>query len=340
MKNTMIVLRSRPEGLVKPENFETLVEDVPDLADGEALVKVAYLSIDAPLRIWLEHDIPIDKTLSIPAVGVGDLVRCFGCGVVVDSKAESLPVGTKLEGLLGWQEYSVVKEGPFTTPIPESVPLDVALNGLGNTGMSAYFGFLDIGRPKEGDTVLVSAAAGSIGVLVCQMAKLKGCRVVGLAGSDDKVRWLVDEIGADAAINYKTEDVGARIDELCPDDVNIYFDNVGGPLLDVVLPRMAKAGCIVACGTTAEILDGSGTGIRNLQTVIPKRLRIEGYVTMDYKARFEDAGEELLKWADEGKLTWHQTVMDGLERAPDALNLFFTPGGALTGKLLVKVADV
>src|SRR5271155_1588474 len=338
MQNTKILLRQRPKGLVRPEDFETVVEEVTSLSEGEALVRVVYLSIDAPLRIWLEHDIPLDKGLSLPAVPIGDVVRCFGTGVVVESAAASLPVGTKVDGLVGCQEYAVVRgEGGFTKPIPDHLPLDDALNGLGNSGMSAYFGFLEIGRPKEGDTVLISGAAGSIGVIVCQLAKMKGCRVVGLAGNDDKVRWLVDKIAIDGSINYKTEDIGARIDELCPDGVNVYFDNVGGEVLDLVLPRMARAGCVVACGKTAEYLDGPGGGIRNLGLVIEKRLRIEGFVTADYMARYEEAQTALLRWADEGNITWLQTVLDGLERVPEALNVFFTPGGAAYGKLLVKV---
>jgi NADPH-dependent curcumin reductase CurA len=337
--NKQIRLKQRPQGLTTAADFHTVVSPTPELKTGEVLVKTVFLSVDVPLRLLLEHDIPLDGGMFLPKVRLGEVVTAFGTGVVVESKNPNISVGTRMGGLLGLQEYTVVKSNPFNHALPDGVPLDVALNGLGNTGMTAYFGFFDLGKPKAGETVLVSAAAGSVGVIVCQLAKIAGCRVIGLAGSDAKVRWLLDEVGADAACNYKSEGLDARLAQLCPEGVNLYFDNVGGTMLDTVLGRMAKHSRVVACGTMGEGEPGTWGGIHRLYiSLLSKRIQILGLNASDFIVRYAEAGKELMAWSGEGRLRWFDTVIEGLDRAaPEALNMLFTGGNK--GKLLVRVAN-
>jgi len=340
MKNKQILLERRPVGPVKDEDFKIVVTQTPELADGEALVQTVYLSIDIPLRLWLEHDIPLDGGFKLPKVELGKVVTAFGNGVVVESRNPDMPVGCSVGGMLGLQEYTVVKQGnPFNHRLPDGIPLDIALNGLGNSGMTAYFGLYDLGHPKSAQTVLISAAAGSIGVIVGQLAKNEGCRVVGLAGSDEKTRWLVDQVGFDAAINYRSEILDTALAENCPNQINIYFDVVGGAILDVVLPHMANHGRVVACGTMAEE-SGPGTwsGLHQLyNNLLKRRITVVGLNAADYMAQYTEAGAKLMKWSQEGKLRWFETVIDGLERVPEAMNALFE--GANKGKMLVKVSE-
>lgn len=338
MKNKQIRLKSRPSGLLKPENFETVVENTPALKDGEALVKTMLISIDIPIRILLEHDIPLDGGMFLSKTELGKPIVCFGNGKVVESKNPSFPVGSYVGGLMGVQEYNVVKANPFNHGVPEGVPLDVALNGLGNTGMTAYFGLFDLGQPKAGDTVLISAAAGSIGVIVAQLAKNIGCKVVGLAGGPEKCRWIVDEVGYDAAIDYKGEDVGERLKELCPEKINLYYDIVGGPLLDTVLDHMANHSRVVACGMMAEAPPDSWGGHYKLyRNLLSKRVIVLGLNASDFVKRYGDAGKELMKLSGEGKLRWFDTVIEGIDKAPDAINSLFAGGNK--GKMLLRVAQ-
>ncbi len=340
MENKQILLERRPSGPVKDEDFKIVVTQTPRLAEGEVLVKTVYLSIDIPLRLWLEHDIPLDGGFKLPKVELGKVVTAFGNGVVVESRNPDMPVGCSVGGMLGLQEYTVVKQGnPFNHRLPDGIPLDIALNGLGNSGMTAYFGFYDLGQPKPGQTVLVSAAAGSIGVIVAQLAKNEGCRVIGLAGSDEKTRWLTNEIGIDAAINYRTQDLDSALAEHCPDQINLYYDVVGGAILDVVLPHMANHGRVVACGTMAEE-GGPGTwsGLHQLYSnLLKKRVTVVGLNAADYMAQYSEAGAKLMQLSQEGKLRWFDTVIDGLEHAPEAINALFEGGNK--GKMLVKVSD-
>jgi NADPH-dependent curcumin reductase len=341
MDNRQILLKRRPKGAVQPDDFDTVVTPTPQLLEGEVLVRTVYLSIDIPLRLWLEIDIPLDGGFVLPKVELGQVITAFGSGVVVESRNPELPVGAAVGGMLGLQEYTVVKKGnPFNHRLPDGVPLDVALNGLGNTGMTAYFGFFDLGATKSGDTVLISAAAGSIGVIVGQLAKNAGCHVIGLAGSDEKVAWLVEDVGFDGAINYKTEDLDARLSALCPNNINLYFDIVGGEILDTVLGHMANHGRVVACGTMAEE-GGPGTwnGIHRLYSnLLSKRITVVGLNASDYIPRYADAGKQLMEWSSEGKLRWFETIIEGLDRAPEALNALYEGGNK--GKMLVKVTDL
>ncbi|HEX7671603.1 MAG TPA: NADP-dependent oxidoreductase, partial [Polyangiaceae bacterium] len=244
--NRQIVLKSRPKkGPLSPDCFDTKVTPVPQLADGQILVRTLYLSIDPTIRGWMERD------TYLPAIEIGAPIRSAGAGVVVASKNPKYQVGENVFGVLGWQEYAVLEGRDRPTPIPNGIPLVDALSVFGVTGMTAYFGLMEIGRPATGETVVVSGAAGATGSIVGQVAKSKGCRVVGLAGSAAKCAWL-KEIGFDEAIDYKTEDVGKRLTETCPKGIDIFFDNVGGQLLNTALARLALRGRVVLCGAISQ----------------------------------------------------------------------------------------
>ena len=242
-------LSSRPVGMVSEANFDFVEEPIPEIGEGEYLVRNLYLSFDPAMRGWME-----DRASYIPPVGIGEVMRAGTVGEVTESRHPDFAVGDRVQGLFGWQEYAVGGRGLAQgTKVPEGMPLTWPLSVCGITGLTAYFGLLDLGRPEPGETVLVSGAAGATGSVVAQIAKLKGCRVVGIAGGPAKCALLTDDFGLDAAIDYKAEDVQARIAETCPDGVNIYFDNVGGPILDAALDCFITIG--YASTTTAKIAD-------------------------------------------------------------------------------------
>jgi NADPH-dependent curcumin reductase len=334
MPDTMrqIVLRKRPEGMVTPECFELVSAALPELGEGEALVAVDYLSLDPTIRGWISHD------TYLPAVAIGEPVRSAGAGRVIESRNPGLPVGTNVLGLTGWQEYVVAGPDTMVQALPEGIDLTDALSIYGTTGVTAYFGLLDVGRPQAGDTVLVSGAAGATGSIVGQLAKIHDCRAVGIAGTPEKCRWLVDELGFDAAINYRHDDVAARVAETCPDGVDIYFDNVGGPLLEIVLDHLALRGRVVMCGSISQYnAVEPEPGPRNLFNLTVQRGRMEGFIVLDYLDRFADAALQLGIWVAEGRIHHRVHVVDGFERTPEALNMLFT--GANEGKLLVRVTE-
>jgi NADPH-dependent curcumin reductase CurA len=290
------------------------------------------LSIDPTIRGWLERD------TYMPAIEIGAVVRCAGAGVVVKSKNPKWSPGDHVFTLLGWQEYAVLRDGDQANVIPSGIDLKDALSLFGITGLTAYFGLTEIGRPVAGETVVVSGAAGATGSIVGQLAKAKGCRVVGIAGQDSKCRWLTGELGFDAAINYKTEDVGARLTETCPKGIDIYFDNVGGQILNHALARLAMHGRVIICGAISQYTDLEHTvGPSNYINLIARRGRMEGFLVFDYAPRFMEGVMALGALAAEGKMKHKVTVADGLESAPDALNRLFS--GDHEGKLLVKVAE-
>jgi NADPH-dependent curcumin reductase CurA len=328
-----IVLKRRPAGLVTPEDFEVVEVPMPELADGEALVRPVYLGMDATVRTWLNRGEGY-----LPAVEIGEVVRCGGVGTVVASKAEHWSVGDSCLCLPGWSEYLVTQEGPFTspTPMPEGADMLSALSVFGATGVAAYMGLLEIGRPQAGETVVVSAAAGATGSVAGQIAKIMGCRVIGIAGSDEKCAWVVDDLGFDGCINHRTEDVPARLKELCPERIDVYFDNVGGPILDAVLKGLNLRGRVVLCGSISAYNEvGRPPGPANYVELIAKRGRMEGFIAYDYWDRFGECIAQLSTWASEGKLRWRQTIVEGLENAPHALNMLFT--GENIGKVVVQV---
>lgn len=329
--NRQVRLARRPHGPVTSDCFELAEAPVSALEEGQALLAVDYLSIDPTIRGWMERD------TYLPAIPLGAPIRSGGIGHVIASRNEQYPVGAMVFGMPGWQEYAVL--GPETQGmvVPDGIdPLDT-LSVYGSTGMTAYFGLLDIGRPQDGDTVLVSGAAGATGSIVGQIAKLAECRVVGIAGGPEKCRRLTEELGFDAAIDYRSEDVGARIGELCPDGVDIFFDNVGGDILEAALDHLALGARVVLCGAISTYNDVEPRpGPRNLMNLVVQRARMEGFLVLDYVDRFAEAALQLGIWVAEGRIRHRADVVEGLEHAPEALDRLFS--GANTGKVVVKVS--
>ena len=264
-------------------------------------------------------------------------MRAGGTGEVIDSKHPDYPVGTVVQGTLGMQTHCVTDgNNPPVRPYDASLTPEQALGVLGGTGMTAYFGLLDLGEPKAGDVVVISGAAGATGSVAGQIAKIKGCTVFGMAGSDDKCAWLTDELGFDGAINYKTQDVAEELDRLCPNGINIYFDNVGGEILDICLARIATNARVVICGGISRYnATGPIPGPKNYFNLVFRRARMEGFIVLDYAHRFPEAVAEMRQWIEDGSLKQSATVIDGFENLPKALIALFE--GANTGKLMVRV---
>lgn len=328
--NQRIVLKQRPKGMPGSECFELTKEPLPALADGEVLVKTEMLSIDPTIRGWIERD------TYLPAVPIGDVVRCAGAGTVLESKREGVSKGDRLFTLVGWQEYAVLAASDRPSPIPPGVPLEDALSVFGVTGLTAYFGLNEIGKPKAGETLVVSGAAGGTGSIVGQLGKHLGLRVVGIAGGAKKCAWLTGELGFDAAIDYKNENVAERLRETCPKGVDIFFDNVGGTILNDVLARLAIRGRVVLCGAISQYNDFENAyGPPNYMNLLSKRGRMEGFIILDYASRYMEAIMALAPLVAEGKIKHKTTVVDGLANAPVALRRLFT--GEHEGKLLVRV---
>jgi hypothetical protein len=328
-----ILLATRPRGLVDDSTLS--IDDtatVSEPAEGQALVKVGHLSIDPTIRTWMD-----DAPGYLPPIGIGEVVRSGGIGEIVASRNDKLPVGATVFGMLGWQEYALVDgaDGSMTV-VPPGIEPGIVLGVLGVTGMTAYFGLKDIGRPEPGDTVVVSGAAGATGSVAGQLARIEGAgTVVGLAGSPDKCAWLVDELGFDHAIDYRNEDVPARIRETCPKGVDVFFDNVGGDILDACLANLAMHARVVLCGAISQYNEERPVGPRNYLQLIVKRARMEGFLILDYLDRFPAAQMEMAGWVMEGRIQHREHVVSGLENAGAALNLLFSGGN--TGKVVVAV---
>jgi len=332
--NRKWVLKSRPQGLVDRSNFEWREEAVPTVGEGEFLVRNLYLSCDPTQRGWMEFD------TYVPAIPIGEVMRSVSAGQVVESKHADFARGDLVSGAFGWQDYAVSKGDGLVPPmrIPPGVDLATALSLFGITGLTAYFGLLDIGAPTPGETVVVSGAAGSTGSFAAQIAKIKGARVIGIAGGAKKCAWLTDELGLDATIDYREKNVGARLAELCAKGVDVYFDNVGGEILDAVLAHLADGARIALCGAISGYNDVAHMpGIRNYVNLIVHRATMRGFLLFDFAARIPEAIAELAGWAAAGQLKNQVDIVNGLENAPDALRRLFT--GENLGKQLVKIAD-
>ena len=328
-----LVLAQRPQGMVDEQVCRMETGPVPEPADGEAVVRVRWLSIDPTIRTWMD-----DAPGYLPPIELGAVVRCGALGEVIATRSDRYPLGATVFGMMGWQDHAIVDSAAATAQVvPDGVDPTAALSIFGVTGMTAYFGLLDIGRPQEGDTVVVSGAAGATGSVVGQIAKAKGAgTVVGIAGGPEKCAWIVDELGFDAAIDYKADDVPARLRTLCPDGIDVYFDNVGGVILDACLANLALRARVVLCGAISAYNDrGSAHGLSNYTSLIARRARMEGFLVLDYIDRFAEGQGEMLGWVLEGKVKHAVHVVEGLADAPDALNLLFTGGN--TGKVIVKV---
>lgn len=308
-------------------------EQLPGIADGEALIKVRYLSIDPTIRTWMD-DVPS----YLPPIQIGEVIRSGGVGEVVESRSDAYTPGQLVFGMTGWQDYVVVDAAERAVQVlPEGVPPGVAIGILGVTGMTAYFGTLDVGGLKEDDVVVVSGAAGATGSSVGQIAKIKGAKkVVGIAGGPEKCAYIVDELGFDEAIDYKNDNVAARLRETCPDGIDLYFDNVGGTILDDCLANIALRGRVVLCGAISIYnADGPPQGPRNYLNLLVRRGRMEGFIILDYLDRFPAAQMEVAGWIAEGRIKSSEHIVEGLEKAPDALNLLFSGGN--TGKVIVAL---
>jgi NADPH-dependent curcumin reductase len=330
--NHQFKLAARPVGLPKADGWKYVEVPLGEPGEGEVLVKVLYLSLDPAMRGWMN-----DARSYIAPVGIGEVMRALGVGKVVASKHPALNVGDHVSGMLGVQEYAVVHGGAVMKVDPALAPLPVYLSTLGMTGMTAYFGLLDIGRPQEGETVVVSGAAGAVGSLVGQIAKLKGCRVVGIAGGEEKRCCVTDEFGFDACIDYKADDVGAALREHCPKGIDIYFDNVGGDILDAALAHLARHARVVICGAISQYNATEAVqGPSNYLSLLVNHASMTGFVVSDYVARFAEGGAEMAGWLAAGKLVSREDVAEGFENFPDTLLRLFR--GENTGKLVLKVA--
>jgi len=329
--NQRIVLAQRPTGVPDADTWRMETVEVADLEDGQALVQARYLSLDPAMRGWIN-----EGDTYLPAVKLGEVMRAGGVGEVIESRAERYPVGALVSGLLGWQELAVAGPANPMQVLPPGTDPKLAVGVLGTTGLTAYFGLLDLGQPKAGETVLVSGAAGATGSAAGQIAKILGCRVVGIAGGAEKCALLTDELGFDAAIDYKAGAVRAAIGATCPDGVDVYFDNVGGDILEAAIGAINQNARIVLCGGIAGYNDVEPRpGPRNLMNLVIKRARMEGFIVIDYRSRFGEGIAQLAQWVAEGKLRQLDTVVKGLDQAPSALNMLFT--GANTGKLMIEV---
>ncbi len=327
--NRQWLLGKRPAGMVKESDFELHPAAIPKPGEGQVLVRTRWLAFEPAMRGWME-----DRPSYIPPVAIGEVMRGMTVGEVVESRLEGYAPGDLVTGMTGWQEWAVGDRG--LRKLPEGTEPSLALSVLGLTGITAYFGLLDIGQLKQGDVVVVSGAAGATGSVAGQIAKLKGCRVVGIAGGAEKCAWLTDKGHFDAAIDYKSEDVGARLSALCPDGIDVFFDNVGGQILDEVLARIARGARIVICGSISRYnLEEPPPGPRNYFHLTIQRGRMEGFVVMDFFHRYAEAAAHLKKWVEDGSIAWEVDVQKGFENAPQTLRRLYT--GANFGKQLLEL---
>ena len=325
-------LVARPVGAPKPGDFELVEASTPELEEGQVLVEVSHLSLDPAMRGWMR-----DAPSYIPPVELGAVMRALGVGRVVASKAPGVEPGATVTGMLGVQERAVMSAGDVRQIDPSLAPLSAFLGVLGMTGMTAYFGLLDVGQPKAGETVLVSGAAGATGSVVGQIAKLKGCRVVGIAGGPEKCAYLTDTLGFDAAVDYKASGLRGALREACPEGVDVYFDNVGGEILNLALGMINRRARVVICGAISQYNATEQTpGPSNYLALLVQRARMEGFIVMDYAARYGEAAEALAGWMAKGEITHDETVIGGgVEGFVDALGRLFS--GDKRGKLVLEV---
>ena len=329
-------LRQRPEGIIDENDLELVTDEIPEIQEGQVLAKTIYFSLDPTNRIWMSD---IDQYME--PVEIGDIMRAGGSlAIVEESKVPHVKVGDIVQGGMhgGWQEYFIIPgEEAAAIPLVESIPLTALISVLGFTGPTAYFGFLDIGQPKKGETVVVSAAAGAVGSIVCQIAKIKDCRVVGIAGSDEKCNWLKNDLKVDEVINYKKDDILESLKEKCPEGIDIYFENVGGETLDAALTLMNNYGRIPVCGLISMYNDWETPGPKMFRNILMKRLTVKGFLVSDYLDRYAESLEALSEWMAEGKIQYKVDIVEGIENAPSAVNKLFT--GENTGKLVIKTSD-
>ena len=333
MTNRQVRLKSRPDGIPQAEHFEIVDAPMPELQDGQLLVRNRFLSVEPAMRGWVSSVANYSKP-----VGIGEVMRAFTAGEVVESRHPDYAPGELVTGLLGWQLYAAVPPIALIRKVTErDVPLSACLHVLGLTGLTAYFGLLDVGQPEEGDTVVVSTAAGSVGSFVGQIARAKNCRTVGITGGPEKAELCRTRFGYDAVIDYKNEpDLDAALAKAAPRGVNVYFDNTSGPISDAVLRHLAPKARVVICGTVSQpSWDPWPSGPRVERHLLVQRARMQGFLVLDYEHRYDEGIEQLHHWVTQGRLHWEEDVLDGLDQAPDAIARLYR--GENMGKLLIKV---
>jgi NADPH-dependent curcumin reductase CurA len=332
LTNHQFRLAARPIGMPKRTDWSYTEEPVREPGDGEVLAKVLYVSLDPAMRGWMN-----EGKSYIKPVGIGEVMRAGGVGRVVASKNPRFATGDYVYGTTGIQEYCLSDGSGFSKVDPKAAPLPVYVSALGMTGLTAYFGLLEVGQPKPGDTVVVSGAAGATGSVVGQIAKIKGCRVVGIAGGPAKCQYLVKELGFDAAIDYKSEELPKALRERCPKGIDVYFDNVGGETLDAVLAQINLGARIAICGAISQYNNTTPIkGPSNYLSLLVNRATMRGFIVFDYASRYAEAGRELAGWLAAGKLKSREDIVDGLQSFPEALLKLFK--GENNGKLMIKVA--
>jgi NADPH-dependent curcumin reductase CurA len=331
-QNRQVILKSRPTGIPQAEHFEIVSTPLPELQPGELLVRNDFLSVDPAMRGWVNAA----ANYSDP-VAVGAVMRSFAAGQVIASRNPAYAENDRVMGMLGWQEYAVTDGKSIRRKVGEpDLPLSLSLGVLGLNGVTAYFALTEVGEPRPGDTVVVSTAAGAVGSAVGQIAKIAGCRTVGIAGGAQKTALCLDEFGYDAAINYKSADFERELVAACPNGVNVYFDNTSGHISDVVLRQLAKAARVVICGTASVASwDPWPAGPRVERHLLNKSARMQGFLIWDYEHRYHEAVTRLSAWIRSGQLRYREEVLEGLESAPDAIAGLYR--GENLGKRVIKV---
>ena len=332
--NRQWLLARRPEGMVSREDFSYAETPAPEPAEGEILIQNQWLSFDPAQRNWME-----DRESYLPPVALGAPMRAATLGRVVESRHSEFKVGEIVQAAGGWQDYVVVAPGEGAiglSKVPQGVPPEMMMSVLGLTSLAAYFGLLEMGQPQLGETVVVSGAAGATGSVAGQIARIKGCRVVGIAGGPEKCEWLEQEAGFDVAIDYKRGDVDAQIAAACPDKWDVFFDNVGGNILEAALNHLNLRGRVVLCGAISGYnATEPMPGPSNLRNLIPMRARMQGFIVLDYLSQTAEALEDLLTWVNSGELKYRVDIKEGFENIPDTLGRLFT--GQNQGKQLLKI---
>jgi NADPH-dependent curcumin reductase CurA len=330
MQNKEIRLASRPAGMPTLDNFNTVDTVVPQPKDGEVLVRTVYISVDPYLRGRMR-----EGRSYVAPFEVGQVIESGAVGEVLHSRSPEFQPGDIVTGMFGWRLYNTANAGGLRK-VPAGPPISTALGVLGMPGLTAYFGLLDIGQPKEGETVAVSGAAGAVGMTVCQIAKIEGCRVVGIAGSDEKNCFLKEELAVDGTINYKDGDIRQAMKEACPNGIDVYFDNVGGSVSDAILPLLNQAARVVICGQISIYnLDQPDIGLRAQPYLLVSSAMMKGFIITGYAARFSEGIRQMAQWLSDGKLKYAETIVEGFENTPRAFIGLFT--GENLGKQIVKV---
>ena len=330
MTYTAIKLVKRPQTTITPDVFEVVTLETPAPAAGQILVRQTHMSLDPAMRGWMNED----RNSYIPPVELGEVMRSSGVGEVVESHNDKFPVGSRVAGLIGWREY-LVTDGEGLNPVPAEIDPEAILSVLSLPGITAYHGLMEVARPKAGETLLVTGAAGSVGSIVGQIGKAEGLRVIGVAGSDEKCRWLREELGFDAVINYKNVDPDTALAQAAPEGIDVFFENTGGPMQAAAINHMNAHGRVAICGVIADYNRSTPMPGPSWVGLLKRRLRVEGFTVPDQRHRWGELAQKVSTYMMAGQIKYRSHVLQGLESAIDGINLLFS--GANHGKLLVKL---